>query len=1336
MAVDPYAAFRGLISPSASSAVAAPAVSGRKMYSTSGLPAPKPKDSGGGGIVSDVWSGLGGGLMKLLDWVDTGRATAVSGYKEAADAGLGKFGVLGLGGLLLGEPPKDAKASWNDFTKQIGDNIGFGQVIEEYRPNAPHWAKVAGGFTGDVLLDPLTYLSAGTSTVLKKGAGTAVRTAGEQLADDALRAAVKSGSSKSMTNALITSAKESGFALKEGGGFADDAINRLLVETQKRGAGALTQKALVRAGVTEEMAGKLGLGRLGRSYYGVAIPKSSALVDLVEGAKGGIKASFRVRPATQFLRGKFGEEVVQNLRRIAFDEKAQLSRRAEALVAETAIQQPKRAATAWAKLTQRRVQENWSGVVRDAEGTVDRAATKAAKKAGAQSWHSVDEAVARTATANVEAGISGPLEDAFRKESRQILNDLQAAGVPIGDLGENHVSHFVTDEARVAARKSSEVRKVLDDLGMQSTIEQSRTLVAGTPFLGSPLVTGSIDEINGRMLAVHGVKLFEDNIQVIMPKYLRSAENAMRRHMTYQSLEKFGLSGPLLERVERQLNPDKSWVGELADLQARRDVLVGEQQVHLVNGATLRRDGLVEARVQYARQATELRSQLKTVEKDLAALERKAAAAEVKVAAVTGKLDAAKASVKHWQQQVKALKGDARIAAVKELKAAEQTVREQVRELRTLKGAVKEVSARNVPVRQVTERLSPLRQQILAKQAEKAALESRVGELKAVLENVSVEQRNTLIATERAADRSLQTAKARAKQLVTDVKAATDEAHLAVNAHQLAQADAADVSQVLNNALTEVKTQIDSLTGLPSIPKNGQVRLRLQNDLRERFNTLLQVINDPNTSDELRAIAGIESAAAHADLQAADLGDHIGLLDDMIKITKGKKEIEKMLRVVSDNSVQVADNLQLPQWLFDATTVQHAVKDISKAGLVFEKYMNLFRAYTTFRPGFHVRNAYTALFNMYLEGGVAAFDGIKKWHQFYRMVEKNPENYMLLAERKFGAETAGRLNDALEVMYGSGAGHVASRTAETSFGKGGFNLLDPNNRMIARSRKIGSAVEDHVRGAHAFAVLERGGSKDLASDIIAKWHFNYSDLGSWDKAAKNIVPFWTFFSRNLALQAQTYVRNIPRYNRAMTNFKRNMESDSTDPTVLPQYFQRSGAVRISGGNQPKYWFPDLPMTMFANQVDQFTSLSRMPELLSSTSPLLKAPLEAWAGKSLYTGIPTGDKYVPAPLGLAQLLQATGIELPDGVTVNTPNGVAMKASWAQAFNSLFPGFGQIERTVPTSEGGSIGWQGFITGMTGLGTRNLDAKAIAGENIRRKEEARLKAKYAKSLASFGK
>lgn len=1296
----------------------------------------KPKDTGGG--VGDVLSGLGGGLLSVLNWVDKPRATVVSAFKEAADAGLGQYGGLGLAGLLLGEPPKDAEASWSDFTKQIGDNIGAGQIIEEYRPNAPHWAKVAGGFAGDVLLDPLTYLTAGSSTVLKKGAGAAARTAVEQLADDALREAVRSGGSKGIARAIVNSAETAGFAKKaaeEGGGFVDDAINRLLVNAQKRGAGALTTRGLARSGVTADVAERLGIGSLGKQVFGRNVAGSKMLTELGEGAKGALKNYIRTTGVAQGVRSKFLAPAVKDFYKIAFDEAAPLGKRAGAVIFASTKTEASRLARTWAGQTLRRVGQNFRGVVRDVEGGVDRAATKAAQQAGRKAWADlgVDEAIA--ATHAFEAGGVDELSQVARQEFRQMFDEAKALGVDMGDFGSDYVPHMVTEEARQASRSSAEVKKILESLRDEQGFQKFRALRAGSTLEGEVLQTGTLAEINEIMLRKHGVKLFEDNLQDIMPKYIRSMEKAIERAKQIEVLGQYGFTGPRLETIVQKLNPDKSWERELATLRQRRDVLVGEQQVQLRNGFTVRRDGLRQAKEVYESQARELAGRLRKVEQELKRLEGKAAKAEAKVAAVDAKVASWKQTVDGLRKQVKSLQGDQRLQAVKQLREAESQLKVVTKEARTVRDTVKKELARlDISPRQLAERTKPLADRRVALQAERDALTAQVKELSDVLVNVSDEMRTTLLATGRQADRALENAKARMKLLLNAKTQAVSDADLAVNAVNIAQADVADVAQLVERELAVLKPQIDSLTNLPRLSAKQNVTLNLAGEMRERFNTLLSVLNNPDTSPELRAIAQLEAAAAQSDTAALWQGRGIEALDDMIRITKDKKFLLETQRRTREGMQKLAENLEMPQWMFDAAAVDHVLGDISKMPKFLQKYTNLFKAYATMRLGFHARNAYTALFNMYLEGGAANFAGIKKWHEFYRLVEKYPDNYLAKATERFGAETAGKLDDALKVVYGSGSGQYGVTGGTGLFRKGSMNPLSEDFRLIQRSRKIGSWVEDHVRGAHAYAVLDRGGSIGTAQDIVEKWHFNYSDLGSWDQAAKDIIPFWTFFSRNLALQAQTYVRNIPRYNRAIKNFERNITQDENDPALVPDYYTKAGAIRISDGKEPRYWFSDLPMALFPNQVSQLTDIGRWPEFLSNTTPLLKVPLELATGKNFYTGAPTRDKYVPVPTGLSQLVSLVGGDLPtEGFERGADGTPMMKASWAQAMMSALPTVGQLERLAPISEGSLPTGESAFTWLTGFGSKRLTAEQVRNEQYRRLLEQRQAAKLQASLGA---
>ena len=95
------------------------------------------------------------GVLKPLEVLDLGRRIVLSGLKEGADIAGGKPGAD-----LFGN--KTDEASWSDFMAQVKDpEFGFGDIVGNATGNK--WADRLIGFAGDVALDPLTYLTLGTS---------------------------------------------------------------------------------------------------------------------------------------------------------------------------------------------------------------------------------------------------------------------------------------------------------------------------------------------------------------------------------------------------------------------------------------------------------------------------------------------------------------------------------------------------------------------------------------------------------------------------------------------------------------------------------------------------------------------------------------------------------------------------------------------------------------------------------------------------------------------------------------------------------------------------------------------------------------------------------------------------------------------------------------------------------------------------------------------------------------------------------------------------------------------------------------------------------------------
>lgn len=124
---------------------------------------------GGGGVGDGILGTLGNIGMGALTALDVPRRLVVSGVKEGADA-------LGI---------TDGEASFGDFVSQAKEGIGFGDIIGDATDNK--WVNRALGFAGDVLLDPLTYVTGGASTVGKLERFAAASRAAS-LSDDTLRA--------------------------------------------------------------------------------------------------------------------------------------------------------------------------------------------------------------------------------------------------------------------------------------------------------------------------------------------------------------------------------------------------------------------------------------------------------------------------------------------------------------------------------------------------------------------------------------------------------------------------------------------------------------------------------------------------------------------------------------------------------------------------------------------------------------------------------------------------------------------------------------------------------------------------------------------------------------------------------------------------------------------------------------------------------------------------------------------------------------------------------------------------------------------------------------------
>ena len=229
-----------------------------------------------------------------------------------------------------------------------------------------------------------------------------------------------------------------------------------------------------------------------------------------------------------------------------------------------------------------------------------------------------------------------------------------------------------------------------------------------------------------------------------------------------------------------------------------------------------------------------------------------------------------------------------------------------------------------------------------------------------------------------------------------------------------------------------------------------------------------------------------------------------------------------------------------------------------------------------------------------------------------------------------------------------------------------------DNPYTRTFRNFNSNVEMAVRMGLALDSARNGFSVAEGTARIARYHFDYTDLSSLDEAARMIIPFWTFASRNVQLQITSQLTRPALY-RAYER-SRTLDNGEPDPND-PLYIRVRDPWVLDDGT---YFNLDLPQVSVEEQYDQLrTDPTR---LLSMTSPLPRAVLEKVFDETRFgTGAPYSDE--PVEAGITDL-PARLVDLALGADVTRlRTGEAVVSPYAQeTAASILPPIQQIQRLI--------------------------------------------------------
>tara|TARA_Y100001949_G_scaffold176220_1_gene188427 strand:+ start:3769 stop:11307 length:7539 start_codon:yes stop_codon:yes gene_type:complete len=369
-----------------------------------------------------------------------------------------------------------------------------------------------------------------------------------------------------------------------------------------------------------------------------------------------------------------------------------------------------------------------------------------------------------------------------------------------------------------------------------------------------------------------------------------------------------------------------------------------------------------------------------------------------------------------------------------------------------------------------------------------------------------------------------------------------------------------------------------------------------------------------------------------------------------------------------------------PEWNESVTDVMMASMNLNRDNLKgfvngYDRLHNWIKANLIATPGFVMRNVMGGAFNMWFDGIppievlnalkltvkannlgrgdmavgaqrlIDSMEGRTVGVYGTRFTRSELDNFKVLTEA--GAVHGGQAASAIEqAIIRRSRLSVTARLdagAEGAEAVGTPITFDPRNAdffFFRAVREANTIAEESLRmGTGLFAMRE---GADVARSIqrIYKLHFDYSDLSDWElKWGKRVFPFYTWTRNNLPLQVEFLARNPAKYNR-LFDLKRNLEwgEEKEAEGYVPDYFLEPFGVQLPFkiGDSKTYSTPDWPFQDLFRIDPSAKGWEAASNLMSGASPILKAPLEYWAGKRVFGNIPFTGRFQQVPNGFGAI----------------------------------------------------------------------------------------------------
>lgn len=366
-------------------------------------------------------------------------------------------------------------------------------------------------------------------------------------------------------------------------------------------------------------------------------------------------------------------------------------------------------------------------------------------------------------------------------------------------------------------------------------------------------------------------------------------------------------------------------------------------------------------------------------------------------------------------------------------------------------------------------------------------------------------------------------------------------------------------------------------------------------------------------------------------------------------------------------------------------------------------YTGFFKSYATLSPGFHVRNSISNIFSIFSAG--AEIKNMREGFRLWRLMDDHftrggtLESWVatLPAEQQEVAMKAAR------IVLGLGGGKTDD--ALEAFAKEGSEGIVKNNPFIRTSRKAGHKVEGSARFMLAYDSLVKGMEDNVAFNRTHRFLIDYQSKTLLDNVMADIVPFWTWMSRNLPLQIinrWTNPKAYLMYQRLYNNFNEEGE-------ITPGYIANKMGINLGGGN---YLTPDLPFSGIDEQIEGFADPQK---LMGFVNPGLRVPIEMLANKQFFSGREFQDSYVKLEGKFAALLPVFAAA--GQLEYNSQGQPMVRQKAMYAVLNTVPFLGRMDRLIPSDDSSEERNQNAVNSFLGIPFTQVDQKMRDSEQYRR-------------------